>query len=76
MTEKDFERAIDAFKWSCPHHTPCKRLDGTYYHSSCYDHDCEKHNYICGTRICKRLRKFINILKEPEQDSYETNYPI
>lgn len=76
MTDKDFERIIDAFKWVCPHHVPCKRLDGTRYHSECFDHDCEKHKYKCGTRICKRLREFINILKEPEQDSYDSNYPI
>jgi len=75
MTDKDMERAIDAFRWACPDHFPCKRLDRTLYHDCCFAYDCKKRNYKCGKNVCKRLRKFINILKEPEQDSYEQNYP-
>ena len=73
MTDKDIKRAVDAFRWTCPYHTSCKRLDGTYFHYSCRDWDAKKYNYKCGTRICKRLRRFINILKQPEQDSYDLN---
>lgn len=73
MTEKELERVIDAYRWVCPYHTPCKRLDGTYYHHSCFEWGSDKYNYKCVPRICKRLRRFINILKQPEQDSYKIN---
>ena len=74
MTGIELRRAIDAFKWTCPDHVACKRLDGTKYHDGCFAYDCKEHNYKCGDRICKRLRRFINILKEPEQDSYDENF--
>jgi hypothetical protein len=73
MTDKEIERAIDAYRWVCPYHAPCKRLDGTYYHHSCFEWGSDKYNYKCAPRICKRLRRFINILKQPEQDSYKIN---
>ena len=73
MSEKDIEKAVDAFRWVCGNHGACKRLDGTKYHSSCFDYDCKEHDYKCRDRICKRLRRFINILKEPDQDSYRIN---
>lgn len=67
MNKKDIERAVDAFRRNCPHNTLCKRLDGTITPNSCFEWDAKKHNYRCEGYICKRLRKYINQLKEPEQ---------
>ncbi len=60
------EDIIFAFKWSCEHQHPCKRLDGTYYIDSCFANDCKNRNYKCDGS-CKKLREFIQILKQPKQ---------
>lgn len=65
MSPNDIEIAIKAFRFTCPYSTCCRHLDGTVSVDSCFYWDCKKHNYKCGDRICKRLREFINILKEP-----------
>lgn len=67
MKQADIDRAVEAFRRCCPHSTPCKRLDGTTFVMNCWEWGSKEHGYKCENRICKRLRKFINILKEPEQ---------
>jgi hypothetical protein len=62
----DIDKAIDAFRRTCPNSTELRHLDGTTEVYECFGLDCEKHSYRCNY-ICKRLRKFISILKEPEQ---------
>lgn len=63
----DLDRAIEAFRWACPNNSVLKKLDGTKEVYECFALDCEKRKYRCKGNICPRLRKFINILKEPEQ---------
>lgn len=63
----DLDRAIEAFRWACPNNSVLKKLDGTKEVYECFAWDCEKRKYRCKGNICPRLRKFINILKEPEQ---------
>lgn len=63
----DLDRAIEAFRWACPNNSILKKLDGTKEVYECFAGDCEKRHYRCKGNICPRLRKFINILKEPEQ---------
>ena len=61
MKKIDLDRAIEAFRWACPNNSVLKKLDGTKEVHECFASDCKKR------KICPRLRKFINILKEPEQ---------
>lgn len=63
----DLDRAIEAFRWACHSSSILKHLDGTKEAYGCFAGDCEKRHYRCKGNICPRLRKFINILKEPEQ---------
>lgn len=63
----DLDRAIEAFRWSCPNKSVLKKMDGTKEVYECFASDCEKRKYRCKGNICPRLRQFINILKEPEQ---------
>ena len=63
----DLDRAIEAFRWVCPNKSVLKKIDGTKEVYECFAQDCEKREYRCKGNICPRLRKFINILKEPEQ---------
>lgn len=67
MTKEDIERAIEAYRWSCPNNSVLKKRDGTKEVYECFALDCEKRKYRCKGNICPRLRKFINILKEPKQ---------
>ena len=59
-------RAIDAFRRTCPDSIELKHLDGTTEPYACFGINCKEHSYRCDY-ICKRLRRFIEILKEPEQ---------
>lgn len=63
----DLDRAIEAFRWACPNKSVLKKIDGTKEVYECFASDCENRKYRCKGNICPRLRKFINILKEPEQ---------
>ena len=67
MKQTDIDKAVEAFRWACPYSSPLIHLDRTKSAYNCWEYGSEKHNYKCGSHICKRLRKFINILKEPEQ---------
>lgn len=67
MSQDDIAIAIKAFRFTCPHGTRCRHLDGTVSIVSCFGLECKKHDYKCGDRVCKRLREFINILKEPRE---------
>lgn len=67
MENNEIKQAVEAYRRCCPSGATCKNLDGTTFVMECYANDCKEHNYKCGSRICKRLRKFINILKEPKQ---------
>lgn len=67
MNEEDLKLSIQAFRWACPHRGISRHLDGTTSAYNCWDIDCKNHNYKCQDRICRRLRVFINILKEPKQ---------
>ena len=62
----DLDRAIDAFRRTCPDSIELKHLDGTTEPYGCFGSKCKEHSYRCDY-ICKRLRRFIDILKEPEQ---------
>ena len=62
----DIDRAIDAFRRACPHSIELKHLDGTTEPYECFGSKCKEHSYRCNY-ICKSLRRFIDILKEPEQ---------
>ena len=62
----DIDRAIDAFRRVCPHSIELKHLDGTTEPYECFGSKCKEHSYRCNY-ICKGLRRFIDILKEPEQ---------
>lgn len=62
----DIDRAIDAFRRTCPDSAEIKYLDGTTEPYECFGSKCEEHSYRCNY-VCKRLRRFIDILKEPEQ---------
>ena len=62
----DIDRAIDAFRRVCPHSIELKHLDGTTEPYECFGSKCKEHSYRCNY-ICKSLRRFIDILKEPEQ---------
>lgn len=62
----DIDKAIDAFRRTCPNSTILRHLDGTTEAYECFGLDCESHSYRCNY-ICKRLRRFIDMLKEPEQ---------
>ena len=67
MENIDLDRAIEAFRLACPNKSLLKKLDGTKEVYECFASDSEKRKYRCKGNICPRLRKFINILKEPEQ---------
>lgn len=67
MTPEDIEVAIKAYRFTCPHGGRCRHLDGTVTASNCFGIDGRKHDYKCEGRICKRLREFVNILKEPRE---------
>ena len=67
MKQADIDRAVDAFRRCCPYNSILIQIDRTTIPYNCWEGDCKKHDYKCKGRICKRLRKFINILKEPEQ---------
>ena len=67
MKKIDLDRAIEAFRWACPNNSVLKKIDGTKEVYGCFAFDCKKRKYRCKGDICHRLRKFINILKEPEQ---------
>lgn len=69
MKQEDIDLAIMAYRYSCPYSTLLKHLDGTKEPHSCWELNSKKHRYKCNGYICKGLRKFINILKEPKQDS-------
>ena len=62
----DIDRAIDAFRRTCPDSTELKYSDGTTEPFECFRAKCKEHSYRCDYN-CKRLRRFIDILKEPEQ---------
>lgn len=66
MTKEDIDKAIKAYRFSCPYVSSCKHLDGTITPDSCFALDCRERNYKCKGEICPNLRKFINILKDPE----------
>lgn len=63
----ELDAAIEAFRFSCPNVTILTKLDGTKEPYSCFANDCKERDYRCKPNICPRLRKFINILKEPQQ---------
>ncbi len=67
MKKTDIDRAVEAFRWACPDSTILTRLDRTKEVFECFAVDCKKRKYQCKGNICPRLRKFINILKEPQQ---------
>ena len=67
MKKIDLDRAIEAFRWACPNSTALKKLDGTKEVYECCASECEKRKYRCKGNICPCLRKFLNILQEPEQ---------
>ena len=67
MKKIDLDRAIAAFRWTCPNKSVLKKIDGTKEVYECFAFDCNKRKYRCKGNICHSLRKFINILKEPEQ---------
>jgi hypothetical protein len=69
MKQEDIDKAIMAYRYSCPDGTLLKYLDGTKEPHSCWEFNSKKHGYKCNGYMCKRLRKFVNILKEPTQDS-------
>ena len=64
MTKEDIDRVLFALRWTCESSVPCRRLDGTYYVDSCFAYDCKKRNYKCDGN-CKKVRQFIEILKQP-----------
>ena len=68
MTKQDIDRAIMAFRYSCPNSTLLRHLDGTKEPYNCWEWNSQEHGFKCNGYICKRLRQFINILKEPQQD--------
>lgn len=66
MNEEDIQKAIFAFMFTCEHNSILQKLDGTLEVYECFAHDCKKRGYRCdGT--CKKLKRFIQILKEPKQ---------
>lgn len=68
MEQADIEKAIKAFRWTCPYNSILKRLDGTKEPYECFANDCKTRHYRCKGNVCHRLRRFINILKEPQQE--------
>ncbi|MFR4036322.1 MAG: hypothetical protein ACLTZT_00125 [Butyricimonas faecalis] len=65
MNKEDIQKAIFAFRFTCKYNSILKKLDGTSEVYECFAHDSEKRGYRCdGT--CKRLKRFIQILKEPK----------
>jgi len=69
MKKEDIEKAVFAFRYACPYSSLLKHFDGNKEPHNCWEWKSELHDYTCKGFICKRLREFINILKEPEQDS-------
>lgn len=67
MTKQDIERAVEAYRWACPNNSILIHLDGIREVCECFAFDGKERNYRCEGNVCPRLRKFINILKEPEQ---------
>ena len=67
MRKEDIDRAVAAFRRACPYSSILKHLDGTTEPYNCWEWKSETHNYKCNGYICKKLRQFINQLKEPEQ---------
>lgn len=66
MNKEDIQKAIFAFRYTCEHNSILTHLDGTQEVYECFAHDCKKGGYRCdGT--CRKLRRFIRILKEPKQ---------
>lgn len=66
MNEEDIQKAIFAFKFTCEHNSILKKLDGTLEVYECFAYGSGKRKYRCdGT--CKKLKRFIQILKEPKQ---------
>lgn len=63
------DKAIMAFRYSCPYSSKLRHLDGTYEPYNCWEWNSQKHDYKCNGYMCRNLKTFLNILKEPSQDT-------
>lgn len=66
MNKEDIQKAALAFRYACEHNTILKRLDGTKEVYECFVPDCKERKYQCDGS-CKKMKMFIEILKEPKQ---------
>jgi hypothetical protein len=69
MKQEDIDKAIMAYRYSCTYSSLLKHFDGTKEPYNCWEFNSAKHGYKCRGYMCKNLRTFVNILKEPTQDS-------